>query len=156
VSKFWNCGSLFEYLTLINCLLGKHVLQENKLENLQFFFLENVYQYWLSVVYNLDEQSFFNIFSLFLNSLWDRCSTYEESVKYRPRWPYDLVLLAKSVNRARRTYRRNKTNAKLQYDLYLKEIFNEERFRHIESKNDQKMEWAKEGNNIWKYSGVQK
>jgi len=67
--------------------------------NIFMFLLEQVYQYWLSVVYNIDEQTFFNLFSLFLSSLWDRCSVYENASKYRPPWPLDLILLAKTVNK---------------------------------------------------------
>ncbi|CAF2760671.1 unnamed protein product, partial [Rotaria sp. Silwood2] len=59
------------------------------------FFLNTVYEYWLSLVYNYDEQFFFTQFSEFLTSLWDRCSTYKSARQYRPPWPPHLVALAR-------------------------------------------------------------
>lgn len=79
------------------------------------FFLYNIHEYWMSLVYNLDEQVFFSLFSSFLSALWDKCSTYTNAIKYRKPWPHELILLAKSVNRARRSYRRSKSDTKLLY-----------------------------------------
>ncbi|CAF3364924.1 unnamed protein product [Rotaria socialis] len=116
------------------------------------FFLTTIYEYWLSVVYNLDDESFFNIFSLFLTSLWDRCSNYEKVNKYRPPWPPYLVLMAKSTNRARRKYRRNRTFLNLQFFLNLKELFINERNHILESKAEKKLSWISNGHNIWKFA----
>ncbi|CAF2747679.1 unnamed protein product [Rotaria sp. Silwood2] len=115
------------------------------------YFLIVISEYWRSMVYNLDEQTFFSLFPLFLSSLWDRCSTYEDTTKYRPPWPSELVLLAKSVNKARRAYRRNKTKNKLDYYLSLREIFMDKRTHFLQSKKEQKMNWVTHGNNIWKF-----
>ncbi|CAF4753840.1 unnamed protein product, partial [Rotaria magnacalcarata] len=38
--------------------------------------------------------------------LWDRCSIYESVEKYRPPWPQHLILLAKTVNKHKRKYRK--------------------------------------------------
>ncbi|CAF2073397.1 unnamed protein product [Rotaria magnacalcarata] len=115
------------------------------------FFLSAIYEYWLSIIYNLDEQTFFNLFSLFLASLWDSCSTYETITKYRPPWPPHLVLMAKSVNRVRRKYRRNRNSVNLQYFLTLKELFITERNHIIQSKAEKNISWATKGQNIWKF-----
>ena len=41
------------------------------------FFLSSTYQYWNSLVYNYDIESFFLAFSAFLNALHDRCSIFK-------------------------------------------------------------------------------
>ncbi|CAF1151065.1 unnamed protein product [Adineta steineri] len=115
------------------------------------YFLTMVYEYWLSVVYNIDEQTFFSLFSSFLSALSDRCSVYETVAKYRPPWPPDLVLLAKSVNRARRAYRRMKCLQRLQLYLDLKDIFIAKRTDFLNSKQEQKLKWVAEGNNVWTF-----
>ncbi|CAF1501089.1 unnamed protein product [Rotaria magnacalcarata] len=97
------------------------------------FFLSAIYEYWLSIVYNLDEQAFFNLFSAFLSSLWDRCSTFEHSANYRPPWPPHLVMMAKSVNRARH-------------------IFFNERNKILQTKTENKLSWISKGQNIWKFA----
>ena len=102
--------------------------------NIFKFFLSNVYEYWLTLVYNYDEQFFFSHFSLFLQSLWDRCSIYKPAKQYRSPWPYYLVLLAKEVNRSRRRYRRNKTLFNLNNFLQLKKIFYVERSESLKQK----------------------
>ncbi len=58
------------------------------------FFLSAIFQYWNALVYNLDTESFFTLFSSFLNALQDRCSNYKTIEKFRPPWPPKLVLLA--------------------------------------------------------------
>ena len=47
------------------------------------FFLSACHEYWLTLVYNLDERSFFDLFSLVLSSRWHGCSKYEKATKYR-------------------------------------------------------------------------
>ncbi|CAM4779410.1 unnamed protein product, partial [Rotaria magnacalcarata] len=59
------------------------------------YFLQLIHEYWMSVAYNLDEQTFFSLFSSFISSLWDKCSTYESSLRFRVPWPPELVFLAK-------------------------------------------------------------
>ncbi|CAF3260297.1 unnamed protein product, partial [Rotaria sp. Silwood2] len=118
--------------------------------NLFKSFLNCVYEYWLTLVYNYDEQFFFTHFSLFLQSLWDRCSFYKPIKQYRPPWPYYLVMLAKEVNRSRRRYRRNKTIFNLNNFLELKKKFYAERFELTKQKYEKKMEWIKKDQNIWK------
>ena len=116
------------------------------------FFLSAVYEYWLSLVYNMDEQTFFTLFSSFLSSLWDRCSYYEKIYKYRPPWPPSFVLLAKTVNRARRKYRRNRSFSNLQYFLYVKELFINERSQIQYSREEDRISWMTVGQNIWKFA----
>ena len=116
------------------------------------FFLSLTSDYWMSVVYNIDEQAFFSLFSTFLSSLWDKCSTYISAKNYRPPWPPDLVLLAKSVNRARRAYRRNKSKEKLQYFLSLKDIFMDKRTEILNARREQKITELSSSNNIWKFA----
>ncbi|CAF2113918.1 unnamed protein product [Rotaria magnacalcarata] len=116
------------------------------------FFLWLLNEYWLSVVYNLDEQTFFNLFSAFLSALWDRCSTNEKICDYRPPWPPHLVLLAKSTNRARRKYRRNRSLVSLQNYIILKEIFSTERSHYLHIKMEQKTKYMMHDQNIWKFA----
>ena len=116
------------------------------------FFMNLVYDYWLSLVYNFDEQFFFSYLSSFLTSLWDRCSTYKSVQGNRPPWPPQLVAHARNVNRRRRIYRRNKTRTHLVQFLEAKHIFNEERSRILKEKFERKVEWIKENNNIWKFT----
>ncbi|CAM4820308.1 unnamed protein product [Rotaria magnacalcarata] len=116
------------------------------------FFLWLLNEYWLSVVYNLDEQTFFNLFSAFLSALWDRCSTNEKICDYRPPWPPHLVLLAKSTNRARRKYRRNRSLVSLQNYIILKEIFSTERSNYLHIKMEQKTKYMMHDQNIWKFA----
>jgi hypothetical protein len=77
------------------------------------FFLSIIFQYWNSLVYNLDTETFFTLFSSFLNALHDRCSTYKTIDKFRPPWPPYLVLLARTANKYRRAYRRSLTEYNL-------------------------------------------
>ncbi|CAF3343542.1 unnamed protein product, partial [Rotaria sp. Silwood2] len=116
------------------------------------YFLRLVHQYWLSLVYNYDEQYFFSYFNNFLSSLWDRSSIYKSARTYRLPWPPYLVLLARQVNGRRRTYRRNKTIIHLIHFLRLKELFLEERSKILKQKFENKFEWIKKDNNIWKFT----
>ncbi|CAF2955105.1 unnamed protein product [Rotaria sp. Silwood2] len=115
------------------------------------FFLNAVYEYWLSLVYNYDDQFFFTHFSEFLTSLWDRCSTYESARQYRPPWPPHLVTLAREVNRRRRIYRRNKTEINLYLFLQIKALFIDERSQLIQQNYESKREWILKDQNIWKF-----
>ncbi|CAF1278068.1 unnamed protein product [Rotaria magnacalcarata] len=115
------------------------------------FFLTVVYQYWNSLVYNLDTETFFTLFSSFLNALHDRCSTYKQIDEYRPPWPPNLVLLARTVNKYKRAYRRSRTIFNLNRFKIWKEIFNNERATYIRSRWESKIAWRTEGNNIWKH-----
>ncbi|CAF3716351.1 unnamed protein product [Rotaria sp. Silwood1] len=93
------------------------------------FFLNTVDEYWLSLVYNYDEQFFFIQFSDFLASLWDRCSTYESARRYRPPWPPHLVALAREV----------------------KALFMDERSQLTPQKYESKREWILKDQNIWNF-----
>ncbi|CAF2110486.1 unnamed protein product, partial [Rotaria magnacalcarata] len=116
------------------------------------FFLYLVHEYWMSLVYNLDEQTFFSLFSSFLSALWDKCSEYVSATRYRKPWPPELLLLAKVVNRARRSYRRNKSNTKLLHYISLKDIFIDKRNHFLYNQKEQQLDWISNGNNIWKYA----
>ena len=118
--------------------------------NIFIYFLSCIYEYWLSLVYNLDEQTFFSLFSQFIAALSDRCSIYENIKIYRPPWPPYLVRMARNMNRRRRIYRREKSQVHLNNFVIAKELFFAERESYLQEKRKQKLEWMKEGHNIWK------
>ncbi|CAF2985277.1 unnamed protein product [Rotaria sp. Silwood2] len=93
------------------------------------FFLNTVYEYWLSLVSNYDEQFFFIQFSEFLASLWGRCSTYESARQYRPPWPSHLVALAREV----------------------KALFIDKRSQLTQQKYESKRKWILKDQNIWNF-----
>ena len=113
------------------------------------FFLELVREYWLSLVYNMDENSFFGIFSSFLASLFDRCSYTEEASKFRSPWPPALVLLARQTNKARRKYRRTRQETNLQEFLVLRDIYQNERDAYLKEKNNGPLNNNGNNKNIW-------
>lgn len=115
------------------------------------FFLTIIFEYWNSLVYNLDINTFFDLFSLFISSLWDRCSTYEAVSQFKTPWPPPLVMLAKEVNRCRRKYRRTRSMSQLEKFLNMKKLFIHERCRYLQEKRESDMKWMKESQNIWKY-----
>ncbi|CAF3344273.1 unnamed protein product [Rotaria socialis] len=119
--------------------------------NVFTFFLLIVFEYWNTLVYNFDVNSFIEIFSLFLSALWDRCSVYERVEKFRPPWPPSLVLLAREVNKCRRRYRRYKLASHLEKFLSVKRIFIEERCQFLQKQCEKKLSWMNENQNIWKY-----
>ena len=70
------------------------------------FFMSTTHRYWNALVYNLDTESFFVLFSSFLGALQDRCSEYKNAKGFRSPWPPYLVWLARTVNKYKRAYRR--------------------------------------------------
>ena len=114
------------------------------------FFLSSICQYWNSLVYNFDTDTFFSLFSTFLQALHDRCSSYRCIDKYRPPWPPLLVQTARTVNKYRRIYRRTHLREHLERFLIWKEIFTDERSSYIQQRREKNIEWLKEGSNIWK------
>ncbi|CAF4194733.1 unnamed protein product [Rotaria magnacalcarata] len=119
--------------------------------NIFTFFLSIIFEYWNTLVYNLDVNSFIELFSLFLSALWDRCSVYASVEKFRPPWPPSLVLLAREVNKCRRRYRRSKIPNHLENVLSVKRIFTEERCQFLQKQCEKKLSWMNENQNIWKY-----
>lgn len=115
------------------------------------FFLSLVHQYWNSLVYNFDAETFFSLFSSFLQALQDRCSTYMNINKFRPPWPPYLVSLARTVNKCRRTYRRTRTAQHLERFRTWKEIFIAERIAYQQQQREKRITWIKDGQNIWKH-----
>ena len=120
--------------------------------NIFNFLLKTVYEYWLSLVYNYNEQFFFTHFSDFLTCLWDRSSSYKSVKKYWPPWPPYLVEIAREVSKSRRKYRRNKTKMNLESFFESKSIFYRERVNSLRQKCDEKMEWISKDQNIWKFA----
>jgi hypothetical protein len=116
------------------------------------FFLSIIFPYWNSLVYNFDTETFFTLFSSFLNALHDRCSSYKTIDKFRPPWPPYLVLLARTVNKYRRAYQRSRTDFKLARFKAWKEIFEDERSAFLQKGREIKNSSISEGNNIWKIS----
>lgn len=115
------------------------------------FFLTIVFEYWNALVYNFDMNSFFDLFSNFISSLWDRCSMYEDVSRYRIPWPPSLVILAKQVNRCRRKYRRTHKMSHLENFLDIKKKFVYERCRFLDERRENQTKWMNERQNIWKY-----
>jgi hypothetical protein len=91
------------------------------------YFLKCVFPYFNSMVYNFEPDAFFELFSSFLSSTWDRTSEYVPVKKYRPPWPPYLVQLARQQNIARRTYRRSKKQENLENYLFIKNRYHEEK-----------------------------
>ncbi|CAF3363915.1 unnamed protein product [Rotaria socialis] len=116
------------------------------------FFLSNIHQYWNSLVYNLDIDSFFTLFSTFLNVLQDRCSSYKPIKNYRSPWPPQLIFLARTVNKHRRDYRKYRSQHDLEKLKTWRTIFIAERTAFMEERITQKLEWLSQDNNIWKYT----
>ena len=119
--------------------------------NVFSFFLTIVFEYWNSLVYNFDINSFIELFSLFLSALWDRCSVYEKVEKYSPPWPPFLVSLAKEVNKSRRRYRHYKSPGKLEIFLNMKKLFIEKRNEFLQEKREKNLNWMRKNQNMWKY-----
>ncbi|CAM4791024.1 unnamed protein product [Rotaria magnacalcarata] len=82
--------------------------------------------------------------------LWDRCSIYESVEKYRPPWPKHLILLAKTVNKYKRKYR--KTHYVRHYEewAYWYDAYQKEKINYEETKRNKKLLFMRENNNIWK------
>lgn len=119
--------------------------------NVFHFVLCLLYEYWNTLVYELEINHFFELFSDFLSALWDRCSECKEIGKYRTLWPPYLVELAKQVNRERRKYRRYKTTARLECFLRIKTTFINERNNFIQERRAEQLSWIQKDFNIWKY-----
>jgi hypothetical protein len=115
------------------------------------FFLSCVFPYFNSLVYNLEPDTFFLLFSSFLSSAWDRVSEYLPINKYRPPWPPYLVQMARRQNIARRKYRRSKTKVNLENYLFLKNVYLNEKASFVNEKFQNKISYISQGNNIWKY-----
>ncbi|CAF3280248.1 unnamed protein product [Rotaria sp. Silwood2] len=115
------------------------------------FFLNCVFPYFNSLVYNLEPDAFFELFSSFLSSTWDRVSEYVPVKKYRPPWPPYLVQLARRQNIARKTYRRSKKQENLENYLFFKNMYLKEKSIFLQKKIEDKISYISTGNNIWKY-----
>ncbi|CAF1186396.1 unnamed protein product [Adineta ricciae] len=148
-----NEGSSDHYPVLIKSPLSAGTKNFFRKTNWKIFtyFLTCVYPYFNSLVYNFEPDAFFELFSKFLSSIWDRASEYLPVKKYRPPWPTYLVQLARQQNAARRTYRRSKTQEKLANYLYFKKKYHEEKLLYLRNKMEEKLAYISTGDNIWKY-----
>lgn len=72
------------------------------------FFLRVTHPYLSALVYNIEFNAYFDIFSSFIAPLCDRCSVYESNKNSRPSWPPYLVKLAGKVNKSKRKFRRTR------------------------------------------------
>jgi hypothetical protein len=115
------------------------------------FFLQVVYPYWNTFVYNVDYNCFFNVFSQFLAALRDRCSDYENIKLFRPPWPPHLVDLVRIVNKYKRKFRRTRFLGDYKNFKYWQCLFMEEKVKFEQEKRDLKIKHMKEGNNIWSH-----
>jgi hypothetical protein len=114
------------------------------------FFLTCAFKYWNSLVYNLDIETFFCLFSSFLPALQDRCSTYRRIDEFKPPWPPSLVLLARKVNSCRRQYRKYRLPRLLEKFLIWKDIFTAERAEYLQQQREKRIQWLGRNNNLWK------
>jgi hypothetical protein len=117
--------------------------------NLFTFFLQSIYPYWTSLVYNLEYNVFFNLFSEFLAALCDRSSEYVSILKFRPPWPPFLVNLAKSVNKMKRKFRRTRYLGDYYNFSNLRKVYTDEKIRYEQQTRERKISNMKEANNIW-------
>ncbi|CAF3684967.1 unnamed protein product [Rotaria sp. Silwood1] len=92
-----------------------------------YYFLQSTFSYWNSLVYNMDHNTFFEIFSAFLAALWDRCSEYKYVKNFRTPWPPYLVMLAKN------------------------NIFLQEKNNYLQKQKDNELKDMKINNNVWSY-----
>jgi hypothetical protein len=117
---------------------------------LYHFFLQNIFEYLNVVVYNLDAEEFFYLFSLLLSSLSDRVSEYLPVAKYRPPWPPYLVALARKQNKQRTKYRKSRVLKDLEEYLFWKNIYTTEKCLYQQKQRENQTNWFSHGNNIWK------
>jgi hypothetical protein len=118
--------------------------------NLYHFFLQNIYEYLNVVVYNLDAEDFFYLFSLILSSLSDRVGEFIPVEKYRPPWPPYLVALAKKQNKLRTKFRKTRVLKDLEEYLFWKNVYTNERCLYQQKQRENQLSWISQGNNIWK------
>lgn len=115
------------------------------------YFLECIFPYLNSLVYNHDADYFLDLFSSFLSSTWDRTSQYVPIKKYRPPWPPYLIQLARKLNKTRKKYRRMKSYTSLIEYLYWKQTYYNEKSIYIQTRTEKRISYISQGNNIWKY-----
>ena len=72
------------------------------------FFLEVVHCYWNTIVYEIDYNTFFDMFSHFLAALSDGCTNFEQIKHFRPPWLFHLVELLRTVNKFKRRFRKTR------------------------------------------------
>jgi hypothetical protein len=116
-----------------------------------YYFLQSTFSYWNSLVYNMDHDTFFDIFSSFLAALWDRCSEYKYVNTFRTPWPPHLVMMAKNVNKYKRKYRRTRFLNHFNDFLFWKNIFLEEKNNYLQKQKENKLKDMKINNNVWSY-----
>ena len=114
-------------------------------------FLNAAHKYWNALVYNIDHNAFFELFSNFLAALYDRCSSYEEIKCFRPPWPTHLVILAQTVNKCKRKFRRTRFLGDYQDFLDVRKLFVNEKRLFAQRRTEEKLINMKEGNNIWSH-----
>jgi len=81
--------------------------------------------------------------------LWDRTSEYLSVRKYRLPWPEYIVLLARTVNKCKRRYRRSRFLCHLSAYLHLKKEYHEERANYLQERREKHMSRLTQGQNIW-------
>ncbi|CAF1681552.1 unnamed protein product [Rotaria magnacalcarata] len=116
-----------------------------------YYFLQSIFSYWNSLVYNMDHDAFFEIFSAFLAALWDRCSEYKYAKAFRTPWPPYLVTIAKNVNKYKRKYRRTRFLNDFNVFLCCKNEFLQEKNSYLQKQKENKLKDMKINNNVWSY-----
>lgn len=117
--------------------------------NLFNFFLQAVYPYWNCLVYNYEYNFFFDLLSEFLAALHDRCSEYLSIQKFRPPWLPHLVNLAKTVNKARRKFRKTRFLGDYHNFTKMRKIYITEKIKYQHVSRERKIISMRKGNNIW-------
>ena len=145
-----NEGSSDHYSVLIKTPLPVGECEVFRKTNwkINTYFLKCVFPYFNSLVYDLNDNCFFEIFSSFLSSAWDKVSEYIPIKNYRPPWPPYLVKLARNRNIARRRHRRSKTRENLVNYLISKDTFVLEKSQYLKEKTNKRISFITQGNNI--------
>jgi hypothetical protein len=115
------------------------------------YFLQIVFPYGNTLVYNIVHDTFFELFSSFLAALWDRCSEYKHIKAFRPPWPPHLVILAKNVNKYKRKYRKTRFLNHFNDFLFWEDVFIPEKNNYLQKQREDKIKNMKTNNNIWSH-----
>ena len=115
------------------------------------FFLEVIYCYWNTLVYETNYNTFFDIFSQFLAALSDRCTDFEQIKNFRPPWPPYLVELVRTTNKFKRKFRKSRFFEDYKIFRYWENMYKQEKLKFDQEKRENKIKQMKDGQNIWSH-----
>jgi hypothetical protein len=110
-----------------------------------------VHCYWNTLVYKVNYNIFFDIFSRFLATLSDRCTIFEHVKNFRPPWPPHLVKLVRTVNQFKRRFRKTRFLEDYKPLKFCEKIYKQEKLAFEQDKRDKKIQHMNEGQNIWSH-----